>query len=255
MLDPRAGTFLVWDAEVNDFVTRVLDIYGGRDPVELPAYSIQEVARLVRIPQATVRSWVLGRRYPTAEDRRKLFEPVVRIADPASRSLSFRNLIELHVLSAIRRDHGVRLKEVRKAVDYLRRKFKSRHPLADVEMQTDGTNLFVERCGELVDVSDQGQMAMKACLISHLNRIERDDRGAAIRLFPFTTSREEPGRRTVVIDPRLQFGRPCLAGTGMPTALIAERHQAGDSIRDIAADCGLEADAIEEAIRYESRAA
>jgi hypothetical protein len=37
-----------------------LDIYGGRDPVELPAYSIPEVARLIRVPQATVRSWVLG---------------------------------------------------------------------------------------------------------------------------------------------------------------------------------------------------
>ena len=236
-------------------MTRALDIYGGRDPVELPAYSIPEVARLIRVPQATVRSWVLGRRYPTAEDRRKLFEPVIRIADPASGSLSFQNLVELHVLSAIRRHHGVRLGEARKAVDYLRRRFKSRHPLADEEMQTDGTKLFVERYGELVDASDQGQMAMKACLSSYLDRIERDARGAAIRLYPFTTSREEPDRRTVVIDPRVQFGRPCLSGTGMPTAVIAERHQAGDSIREIADDYGLEAYAIEEAIRYESRAA
>lgn len=236
-------------------MTRVSNIYRGRDPVELPAYSIPEVARLIRVPQATVRSWVLGRRYPTVDDRQKLFEPVVRIADPVRRSLSFRNLIELHVLSAIRRDHGVRLGEVRKAVDYLRRKFKSRHPLADVEMQTDGTNLFVERFGELVDVSDQGQMAMKACLISHLDRIERNARGAAIRLYPFTTSREEPSRRTVFIDPRVQFGRPCLLGTGTPTALVAERFLAGDSPKDIAEDIGLDTDAVEEAIRYESRAA
>lgn len=236
-------------------MARVFDIYRGRDPVELPAYSIPEVAHLIRVPQATVRSWVLGRRYPTVEDRRKLFAPVIHIADPSSRSLSFRNLVELHVLSAIRRDHGVRLVEVRKAVDYLRRRFKSSHPLADVEMQTDVTNLFVERYGELVDVSDQGQMAMKACLISHLDRIERDARGAAVRLYPFTTSREEPGRRTVFIDPRVQFGRPCLTGTGMPTAIVAERFLAGDSPRDIAADMGLDTDAVEEAIRYESRAA
>lgn len=249
--------FSIWSAEENDFVTRVLNIYGGRDPVELPAYSIREAAHLIRRPLATVRSWVLGRRYPTVEDRRTLFEPIVRIADPANGSLSFRNLVELHVLSAIRRDHGVRLGEVRKAVDYLRRKFRSRHPLADVEMQTDGTNLFVERFGELVDVSDQGQMAMKECLISHLDRIERDARGTAIRLYPFTTSREELGRRTVVIDPRVQFGRPCLSGTGTPTALVAERFLAGDSPREIAQDIGLDTDAVEEAIRYEceSRAA
>lgn len=236
-------------------MTRGFDIYGGRDPVELPAYSIAEAARLIRVPQATVRSWVLGRRYPTVEDRRKLFAPVILIADSTGRSLSFRNLVELHVLSAIRRDHGVRLGEVRKAVDYLRRRFKSSHPLADEEMQTDGKNLFVERYGELVDASAQGQMAMKECLRVYLDRIERDARGAAIRLYPFTTRREESVRRSVVVDPRVQFGRPCLAGTGMPTAVIAERHQAGDSIRDIAHDFGLAPDAIEEAIRYESLAA
>ena len=254
-LDCRGRLFLVWQAEEIDFVTRALDIYGGRDPVELPAYSIPEVARLIRVPQATVRSWAVGRRYPTVDDRRKLFEPVIRIADAASRWLSFRNLVELHVLSAIQRDHGVRLGEVRKAVDYLRRRFKSRHPLADEQMQTDGTNLFVDRYGELVDASDQGQMAMKVCLSSYLDRIERDARGAAIRLYPFTTSREEPDRRTVVIDPRVQFGRPCLSGTGMPTAVIAERFLAGDSPQEIAQDIGLSTDAIEEAIRYESRAA
>lgn len=157
-------------------MTRGFDIYGGRDPVELPAYSIAEAARLIRVPQATVRSWVLGRRYPTVEDRRKLFAPVILIADSTGRSLSFRNLVELHVLSAIRRDHGVRLGEVRKAVDYLRRRFKSSHPLADEEMQTDGKNLFVERYGELVDASAQGQMAMKECLRVYLDRIERDAR-------------------------------------------------------------------------------
>jgi uncharacterized protein (DUF433 family) len=236
-------------------VTRGFDIYGGRDPVELPAYSIAEAARLIRVPQATVRSWVLGRRYPTVGDRRKLFAPVILIADSTGRSLSFRNLVELHVLSAIRRHHGVRLGAARKAVEYLQRVYQSNHPLADIEMQTDGKNLFAGRYGELVDASAQGQMTMEECLGVYLDRIERDAQGAAIRLYPFTTSGEESGRRSVVIDPRLQFGRPCLAGTGMPTAVITERHQAGDSIRDIAHDYGLAADAIEEAIRYESLAA
>lgn len=232
-----------------------MDIYRGRNPVAVPAYSIPEAARFVHVPQATVRSWVLGRSYPTISERHRLSEPVIQIADPVARSLSFRNLVELHVLSAIRRDHGVKLNEVRKAVQFLRHTFKSEHPLADDEMQTDGTNLFVERYGNLIHASDQGQMAMKACLGSYLKRIDRNAGGVAIRLFPFTTSRVEADRRAVVIDPRVQFGRPCLAGTGMPTAVIVERHQAGDSIKSIAEEYGLNADAIEEAIRYESLAA
>lgn len=100
--------------------------------------------------------------------------------------------MELHVLSAIRRDHGVRLGEVRKAVDYLRRRFKSRHPLADEQMQTDGTNLFVERYGELVDASDQGQMAMKVCLSSYLDRIERDARAPRSGSIPSRLAARSP---------------------------------------------------------------
>ena len=235
-------------------MTRALDIYGGRNPVELPAYTIPEVARVIRVPQATVRSWVLGRGYTTQRGPQRS-DAIIEISDPAQRLLSFQNLVELHVLSAIRRDHGVQLDAVRKAVKFLQRRFRSKHPLADDEMQTDGKNLFVERYGELVSASDQGQFSMKAFLGSYLDRIERDPRGIAIRLYPFTTIPAEAGRRTIVIDPRVQFGRPCLSGTGLPTAVIVERHQAGDSIREIATDFGLETDAIEEAIRYESCAA
>ena len=59
----------------------------------------------------------------------------------------------------------------------------------------------------------------------------------------------------MVIDPRVQLGRPCLRGTGLPTAVIAERHQAGDSIKVLAEDYGRSSDDIEEALRYEHRAA
>ena len=89
-------------------MTRALDIYGGRNPVELPAYTIPEVARVIRVPQATVRSWVLGRGYTTQRGPQRS-DAIIEISDPAQRLLSFQNLVELHVLSAFRRDHGVRL--------------------------------------------------------------------------------------------------------------------------------------------------
>jgi uncharacterized protein (DUF433 family) len=54
-----------------------------------------------------------------------------------------------------------------------------------------------------------------------------------------------------VIDPRVQFGRPCLAGTGIPTEVVVERFNAGESIREIAADYEVDPQLIEEAVRYE----
>ena len=55
----------------------------------------------------------------------------------------------------------------------------------------------------------------------------------------------------VVIDPALKFGRPCLVGTGVPTSMLAERFKAGDTIRHLAQDYGIDEGQVEEALRYE----
>ncbi len=88
---------------------------------------------------------------------------------------------------------------------------------------TDGTDIFVEELGELVNLNQEGQRAMRALLEAHLKRIERDEAGLAIRLFPFTGRPSPDAARLVSIDPRVAFGRPVIAGTRVPTAEIAER--------------------------------
>ena len=55
----------------------------------------------------------------------------------------------------------------------------------------------------------------------------------------------------MVIDPHVSFGRPVLVGTGIPTAVIAERYKAGESIDELAGDYGRGPSEIEEAIRCE----
>jgi len=94
-------------------------------------------------------------------------------------------------------------------------------------------------------------MAIKVVLAEHLDRIERNPRGVAVRLFPFSG---RPEARAVAIDPRVKFGRPCISGTGIPTDIVAGRFQAGDTIEEIATDYGRPAKDIEEAIRFEKAA-
>ena len=55
----------------------------------------------------------------------------------------------------------------------------------------------------------------------------------------------------VVIDPRIAFGQPVIAGTGIRTSIIAERFEAGESIEELVAEYGRTAREIEEAIRSE----
>jgi uncharacterized protein (DUF433 family) len=130
------------------------------------------------------------------------------------------------------------------------------HPLADQDLLTESGEVFVEHVGRLVSASNQGQIAIREILQAHLRRVERDPMGRAARLYPFTRKREDPQAlqqepRFVMIDPEIQFGRPVLAGTGIPTLVIADRYKAGESIADLAGDYNRPKEEIEEAIRCE----
>lgn len=91
---------------------------------------------------------------------------------------------------------------------------------------------------------------MESCL----TRIEWDEAGIAQRVFPLARTRgEQP--RTILIDPRIGFGRPVINGTGIPTEAIVARHRAGESFLELAEDYGLKPELVEDAVRYEMRPA
>jgi uncharacterized protein (DUF433 family) len=229
---------------------------GADDPRLLPAYTVPEAAHYLHMPKETLRSWVIGRFYPVA-GQSKRSRPLIHLDDPEKKNLSFINLVEAHVLAAISRRHGVRLPKVRNALDFIRRRYQVEHPLINQGFQTDGLDLFVERYGELINASREGQRAMMEIIGVYLKRIEWDAKGLPIKLYPFTRDTQaEPAPRAdprlVVMNPTISFGRPVIAGTGVPVSSIYERYKAGDSVADLAQDFRLEIGAIEEAIRCEA---
>jgi uncharacterized protein (DUF433 family) len=226
------------------------ELYGGTDPRDIPTYSISDAARYLRIPTGTIRSWTVGRKYPTANGS-SFFKPLISIRELKPRLLSFTNLVEIHVLRAIRKHHQIDLGKVRDALDFIGEQFQASHPLARERFLTDGVDLFIERYGSLINASKSVQTELKDALNSHLERIEPDDTGLAIKLYPFTRSHEEDNPRIVVIDPRIAFGRLVIAETGIATRVLVERYQAGDSIDELADDYDCDRLKIEEAIRCE----
>lgn len=222
----------------------------GHDPRNLPAYGLVEAARYLRIPQATLRSWVVGRLYPTAAGER-FFRPVMRLPEEGRPVLSFLNMVEAHVLEAIRRGQNVPLHKVRAAVAFLEHHYRSRHPLAEHEFETDGVDLFIQQAGLLINLSQEGQLAMRELVAAYLRRVDRDVKGLPVRLYPFTRRRDLEEPRPVVMDPFVSFGRPVLTGTGIATAVLAERFKAGESVEELARDYGRSTLDIQEALRCE----
>lgn len=216
--------------------------HGVRDPRDAPAYTVAEAAALARVPVSTLRAWVFGRSFPTGHGQRES-RPIIEPSD--RRFLSFTNVVEAHVLAALRREHGIDLANARKAVAYVKRELQVDHPLAHERFKTDGVDLFVERLERLINASRDGQVVMREIIDAHLARVEYDQH-RAIRLFLL----QRPNApRVVVIDPRLAFGRPVIAGTAVPVVDLHSRWKAGEAIEELAADFGVKQEDVEEALR------
>jgi uncharacterized protein (DUF433 family) len=232
------------------------DIYGGASPRDLAFYTPAEAARILQVNRATIRTWAFGRGYPTrlgAQHWPGLIEP----ADPAHKRLSFRNLVELYVLSVLRGKDGregtdrVRIDKIRQATAELGRRIHTAHPLADVDLHTDWVDLYVEFFGALENITD-AQQSLRPTIERHLRRIERDEAGLARRLFPATRDDEE-GPRAIVVDPTRRFGRPILVSANVETSAITDRFAAGEPPDSIARDLQIPVSDVDEAVRFELR--
>ena len=219
------------------------------DPRERPRYPIEAAARYLGLPRATVQYWVTGRT-PHA--------PLVETPAQRPAALSFVNLVELHVLAAIRRRHAVSAPRLRAALAPLHARAGEpgeRRPLAGARLEGDGLEPFVERYGTLANIAPSGRIVLRVVLGAALKRVERGPDGLPLRLYPYTRSRLDDAPATVVIDPELADGRPVVRGTHLATGALAARFKAGRSLDELAREHGREPAEIEEAIRYELRPA
>lgn len=231
----------------------VADVWDIADPRDVPAYTIRDAAHYLNIPHNTIRSWVFGRDYKLTDGTSRRYRRIIELPNPKGQLLSFFNLVEAHVLRALRAHHAIDLQKIRRALQFVMREYGWKRPLIQQEFKTDGVGLFVEHLGKLVDASASGQVVIRE-VMDHLNRIEWEG-SFAVRLFPFTRTNTVDAPKSVFIDPRYSFGRPILKDCFVATAAIAERYKAGESIEELADDYGCTPLEIEEGVRCELRLA
>lgn len=232
------------------------NIYGGRDPWEVPAYTLPVAARLVRVPPATLRYWVVGRKGVGRDGEERLPQPLIQLAsgDGRRKFFSFTNLVEAHVLASMRRKHEISMPMVRRALSFVETELGTPNPLAKERFRTDGRKLFIEQMSALVDVTT-GHVVAEG-LLHGFERI-RYEEGLAMRFFPYVRevqagAGEEPNLdqpMNIEMDPRIAFGRPVISGTNIPADEISGRFKAGDDIACLCEEFGLDAAQVEEAVR------
>ncbi|VTU00691.1 hypothetical protein : Uncharacterized protein OS=Cyanothece sp. (strain PCC 7822) GN=Cyan7822_3146 PE=4 SV=1: DUF433 [Gemmataceae bacterium] len=243
------------------------------DLVRAPLYTLWDFARYLKLPAASA-ALLTGRFFDWMEP--ELLHPHFwahgpfpsAVVDGELRSgpgrfgrdtrLSFQRLADLFVRSGV--FHV--LAEVAgtahepEALEHLHRAV--RRGLEDagrvpVAFDADAAEL-VERLAEPFErhLEEAQALALRKQFALRLSRIETEV-GEPVRVFPLTRDPAESSPKIVVLDPRVRFGRPALAGRGVPTDSVFERYLAGDSPAELAEDYGVPVEEIDEAVRYEAR--
>jgi uncharacterized protein (DUF433 family) len=211
-----------------------------------PMYTAAQVSRIVRAPYQTVRYWAFGR---------DSIPPLFEVPHATPRALSFANMLECHVLNAMRTKYELDLRNVRSALETLANKFQDprrRHPLLTEDFRTNGIELFMNEGA--VNISAGGQATLLPLLNIYLERIQWSvaDLGP-LKFYPFVyeVSASEP--KIISLTPAIAAGHPVIDGTGVSTAVIASRFFARESTHALALEYELSERQIEEAIRWEGQ--
>jgi uncharacterized protein (DUF433 family) len=221
---------------------KVLSLYDGQDPRELPVYRIGEAAVYLGVPGSTLHGWVRGKKYRVRGGIR-VMRPLIR-ADRETGLLSFNNFVEAYVLASLTRRFELPLTRVRSALQYI----GGERPLLTTVFRTDGRGIFVEKMGALIDAAHGGQAAIRPVVEASLQRIELDRQARPSRLYPWRQQVDEP--KIIALDPRRAFGQPTVAGSSVKMEVIIDRLRAGESVATLSADYDMTTDTIEGVLRW-----
>jgi uncharacterized protein (DUF433 family) len=196
-------------------------------------YDATEVARLLGHDIEWVVRWTT---------KSKQGKPVV--SPSFERMFSFEDLVGLRVALRVR-SCGVSDAHLRRGVETLREITGLENPLATRRvigsLATSGHSFLSDLSGEFEDIGQRRQRVFQEIVRVDITRVTFDDHGEARRWTPW---------RGVVLDPAIQAGAPCIAGTRVPTAVVAELAADADT-DDLALDFNVSSEAVENAIAFE----
>jgi uncharacterized protein (DUF433 family) len=198
-------------------------------------YAVPEAARLLRMPLATLRRWLLVAGPPAAAAPSHA-RPLIQRDDPelvACGLLTFPELIDLLLIRRLR-EAGVPLGMIRAVAAQAARKFQTSHPFATRPFYAD----------RLPPPAGNDEAAWEPVIATFAAELDfADDRVS--RYWPLGKERR------VVLDPARAFGQPIDPASGVPTRVLAGSHAAGETTEAVAEWYRVELEAVRDALQFE----
>ncbi len=163
--------------------------------------------------------------------------------------ISFEDLISMRVI-AILRAVGVSWNKIHKAETWLRERTGYPRPFAIERVWTETEDVFAEFHDTFITASRHGQLVFARLLGQYLQPVEdmsfRKHNGVNI------ADTWKP-HDDILINPKIQFGEPCITGTRIRTRILSQLIQGGDSPSYLMRTFNLSEDQIHHAVGWEYR--
>ena len=209
-------------------------------------YDVPETARYLRAATNGEQLYPVESRTLIRWIRRGLATPELSGVDGRDLVIGFEDVISLRVIAALR-GVGVTWQEIDRSGEWLRSMVGLRRPFASESLWVGQGEVFTEWSARLISASRHGQVAF-GLLRDYLIPIH----GLAFSAATHLATSWEP-ITGVRLEPEVQFGSPCVAGTRIPTRTISGMIEAGDSASWVATAFDLDRSEVEAACEWESR--
>jgi len=226
-------------------------------PLDRPVYQMNEAARLLGLPDKTLRRWLDG-------DRRfdRIIEPLIRPKPTGSTDVTWGEFVEAGFLRGFRYQR-LPIERLRPLIAALRDRLQTPYPLAQARpLYADGRDLLWREQeaqgidGELLLVvrgkpGDGYQLVLSDVAREFVSRVEFEppETGAVAKWYPLGAR-----AKRIALDPRVAFGLPAI--NGIRTETLAELRAAGEPdelIQSVYEDFGISVTDIEQAVRFEQQ--
>jgi uncharacterized protein (DUF433 family) len=210
-------------------------------------FSAKDIAMILDLDYPKVKRWMLEY---WDNNLKKDFN--YTFGEKTNKAINFYSLVEFFTFFKLR-DAKVGASTIRKLHEELSDTLNSPYPFAIandlfVEKKKNKTFVFVKHLNNLFKVDGKKQLYLDF-IESFLQKIEFGDNNMAIQFYPLGKN------KSVVVDPKRQFGRPIIIGTNIRTETIYDLHLGGETIANICKLYELTTANVEDAIHFHLKSA
>ena len=215
--------------------------------VGLGLYTVKEASLLTGITPINIRRWLYGYENSSGEKRiEPLWHP--QLENSELEGLGFHDLLEIRFVNAFRK-YGVSLQSIRLASLSAKELYDSPYPFTCKHFRTDGRNIFAkvfEETGEekLIELTKKQYVIREVINPSLYAGIEFEE-DVATKWYPVAR------KKSVVLNPKISFGKPIVEKYGVPTSTLYEAYCVEKDKKLVARIYDVSVDKVSDAIEFE----